>query len=274
MRPVGIVGLGIVGGTLASALEATGVAVRGYDKYRPAGAPEDLAGCEVVFVCVPTPRSDDGGHDLTEVWAAVGAVAPHLDEGAIVGVRSTVPPGTCAQLQPAFPRLRIASVPEFLVATNPLETLVNPDRIVIGATGEAAASIAALLGPLAPAAPVIVVPPTHAELIKLASNAMLAAKVTMANELAEVCRRFGVAWDEVRGAVAADHRIGTSHLEVTAERGFGGACLPKDLDGLIAAALGTGYTAPLLRAIGEFNRRIRADAARAGNGRRTMEGAR
>lgn len=260
--PAGIVGLGTVGGTLATALGEAGVPTRAYDRYVGVGRAADLAGCGVVFLCVPTPTAEDGSFDLSEVWSAVEEVEPHLDPGAVVAIKSTVPPGTCDRLAAAFPRMDFASVPEFLVSARPLETLTRPDRIVIGArSGEAASAVAELLRRVAPAAPVLILLPAEAELAKLCSNAMLAAKVTMANELAEVCRRFGVTWSRVQAAVGLDRRIGPDHLTVTPERGFGGPCLPKDLDGLIAAARASGYTPPVLEELADFNRRIRRTAA-------------
>lgn len=123
---------------------------------------------------------------------------------------------------------------------------------------------------VAPAAPIISLSPVEAELAKLCSNAMLAAKVTMANELAEICRRFGVAWSPVQTAIGLDPRIGPDHLTVREERGFGGGCLPKDVEGLIAAADAAGYSSPILRAMIGFNKRIRAEAAARREGQPTM----
>ncbi|HXF56070.1 MAG TPA: hypothetical protein VNO34_00500 [Actinomycetota bacterium] len=264
MRETGVVGLGVVGGTIGSAFEAAGVACRGYDRYRGIGSPESLSGCDVVFLCVPTPSGVDGAHDLTEVWAAVETVEPHLPTEAIVAVKSTVPPGTCDRLALAFPRIRFASVPEFLVATRALDSFLHPDRIIVGAhEPEVATAVAERLRLVIPTAPVIFLTPTEAELVKLCSNALLAAKVSVANELAEVCRSFGVCWSRVQGPVGLDRRIGPDHLTVTPERGFGGECLPKDLDGLIAASRASGYAAPLLEAIAEFNRQIRGAALNA-----------
>jgi UDPglucose 6-dehydrogenase len=129
---------------------------------------------------------------------------------------------------------------------------------VIGARSEATAeTLTALMSLVAPAAPVIVVDPTEAELIKLCSNAMLAAKVSLANELALVCEAFDVPWDSVKRGVAADPRIGPSHLNVTADRGFSGGCLPKDLDGLIEASRSADHVPLLLEGVAEFNRMIR-----------------
>lgn len=263
MRSVGVVGLGIVGGTVSRAFTEAGIVTRPYDRYLEIGKPEDLAGCAVVFVCVPTPGAEDGAYDLAEVWDAVRTVGAHVETGTVVAVKSTVPPGTCDALAAASPRLEVAVVPEFLVAERPVDTFTRPDRIVIGSRSrEAAELLAELLSRVAPTAPVIVLTPTEAELVKLCSNAMLAAKVAMANELSEVCRRFGVAWAQVQEAVGLDRRIGPNHLTVTPERGFGGQCLPKDLDGLIAASNGAGHFPGLLDALAEFNRQVRRETQR------------
>jgi UDPglucose 6-dehydrogenase len=265
VESVGVVGLGVVGGTVAQAFREAGLVIVGYDPYLDIGKPEDFSGCAVVFLCVSTPLADDGSHDLTEIWRAVHEIEPYLDDGAVVTIKSTVPPGTCSALESVLPRLRFAVAPEFLVAGDPLQTFTAPDRIVVGSSsGEVAALVAELLSRVAPTAPVVVLDSMEAELVKVCSNAMLAAKVSLANELAEVCHRFGVAWPRVQGAVGLDRRIGPDHLAVSEERGFGGACLPKDLDGLIAASKQAGYDAPLLEQIARFNRRIRKEESLTG----------
>lgn len=262
MEPIGVVGLGAVGGTVARAFEEAGLPVRGYDRYLEIGAAGDLGSSRVVFVCVPTPLSEDGGFDTGEVRSAIGEIQPHLRDGTVIAVKSTVPPGTSDALAAEFPRLDFASVPEFLVQARPMETFTRPDRVVIGSrSGDSASLLADLMSRVAPGAPIVVLLPTEAELVKLASNAMLAAKVIMANELAEVSRRHGVSWSRIQGAVGLDRRIGPEHLTVSPERGFGGACLPKDLDGLIGAAQMSGYGVPILKQIAEFNRAIRRDAS-------------
>jgi UDPglucose 6-dehydrogenase len=272
MEPIGVVGLGAVGGTVARAFEEAGLPVRGYDRYLEIGAADDLGSCRAVFVCVPTPLSEDGGFDTGEVRSAISEIEPHLRDGTVIAVKSTVPPGTSDALTAEFPRLDFASVPEFLVQARPMETFTRPDRVVIGSrSGDSASLLTDLMSRVAPGAPIVVLLPTEAELVKLASNAMLAAKVTMANELAEVSRRHGVSWSRIQGAVGLDRRIGPEHLTVSPERGFGGACLPKDLDGLIAAARQSGYSAPVLDEIASFNRAIRDEAATEGTARR-MEG--
>lgn len=261
MEPVGVVGLGVVGGALKEALEAISIVVRVYDPYQGEGAPERLADCSLVFVCVPTPSTTTGELDTSAVWKAVRDVEANLADGTIVAVKSTVPPGTSAALSSDFPRFEFASVPEFLVAARPVESLTKPDRILIGAGSDTAARIVAdVMRRVAPGAPILLLSPSEAELAKLFANAMLAAKVSMANELALICDRFDVPWSNVQAAVGLDRRIGVDHLTVTPERGFGGGCFPKDLDGLIAAARHAGYEASLLSTLSDFNDRVRRAA--------------
>jgi UDPglucose 6-dehydrogenase len=258
LRPIGVVGVGLVGATVSGALSGAGFPVRRYDLYRGIGRPADLAPCSMVFVCVPTPRGDDGGLDTSEVFDAVSRIAPHLGDGTPVAIKSTVPPGTCDRLGEMFPRLALCSVPEFLVAEQAAHTFRRPDRIVIGAPSQSAAqTIVGVLSRVAPEAPVLHLLPIESELVKLAANAMLAAKVSLANELGEICDRFGVQWADVEAAVGMDHRIAPGHLTVTGQRGFGGGCLPKDLDGLIEASRATGYEPGILTRIADFNRSIR-----------------
>jgi nucleotide sugar dehydrogenase len=248
----------MVGGAVSRAFVEAGVTVCGYDRYLDIGTPELLAECRVVFLCVPTPASPDGGFDLGEVWSAAREIEPVLVEGSIVAVKSTVPPGTVDRLAASLPRIEFAGLPEFLVATRPDETFTSPDRVVVGArSSDVARILEELMGRVAPEAPAIVVSPVEAELAKLCANALLAAKVAMANELSEVCAQYEVSWPRVKAVVGLDRRIGPEHLSVTRERGFGGACLPKDLDGLIAAATSPGRTPSLLGFIADFNRRIR-----------------
>jgi UDPglucose 6-dehydrogenase len=256
--PVGVVGLGMGGGALAGVLPELGLRVRGYDPYLQVGRPEDLGPCPVTFVCVPSPAERGQRHDVSAVWDAVSTIAPFLRDGAVIAVKSTVPPGTCDELSRAFPSLEFVSCPEFLVAAAPVETLRRPDRVVIGGRSpKAVGAVRRVMELVSPEAPIVVLDPVEAELAKLCSNALLAAKVALANELFEVCAAFGAAWERIETAVGLDRRIGPEHLHVTAERGFGGRCLPKDLDGFVAAALLAGHRPEILETVAEFNRSIR-----------------
>lgn len=262
LGPIGVVGLGTVGGTLHEALENTGLSAVGYDPYLAVGMPGSLANCSLVFLCVPTPPAADGVLDVSAVWKAVRDVEATLAEGTVIAVKSTVPPGTSDALVADFPLFEFASLPEFLVAARPMESLRRPDRVVIGVrTDDAYRIIADVMSRIAPGAPILRLSPVEAELTKLAANAMLAAKVSMANELSLICNRFGVDWARIQASVGLDRRVGVDHLSVTSDRGFGGGCLPKDLDGLIAAAREEGHEAQLLVSIAAFNRWVRGSLA-------------
>lgn len=267
MSAVGVLGVGVVGGAVAAGLGRAGLEVRLYDRYRGLGRPEDLGDCPLVFLCVPTPPCADGKADLTEVLRAAGELARILAPGSVVAVKSTVTPGTCDSLGRAFPHLRFASVPEFLIAARPEESFVRADRVVIGApSSEVAETVARVMRRAVPGAPLLFLRPVEAELVKLCSNAMLSAKVALANELAQVCAAFGAEWARVQAAVGLDRRIGPDHLTVTPAGGFGGFCLPKDLDAIVAASRAAGYEPRVLEEIASFNRRIRSLARAVGNG--------
>lgn len=258
MKSIGVVGLGTVGGALHEALEQAGFWACGYDPYLAVGRPDSLTDCSLVFLCVSTPPGASGELDTSAVWKAMRDIGGSLADGTIIAVKSTVPPGTSSALALEFPRFEFASVPEFLVAVRPMESLSQPDRIVVGARSpESFLAVATVMRAIAPSAPILMLAPTEAELMKLSANAMLASKVSIANELALICERFGVEWSNIQAAVGLDRRIGIDHMTVSAERGFSGGCLPKDLDGLVAASTEGGYVPSLLVAVSVFNRAIR-----------------
>src|SRR5574342_277830 len=208
---VGIVGYGVVGGSLATVLEETGHEVAIYDPFK-GHSDHTVLGvtCEVIFICVWTPMKD-GRLDVSTVWDAVETVTDSAVT-PLIAVRSTVTPGTMRLLQKAYPDQEFAFVPEFLVEADPINSTRNADRIVIGADHVFTTSLVEIMKTVAPAAPVVRVSAEEAVMVKLASNGLLASKVAIANELYDICKAYGVEWDNVRGAVGLDRRIGPDHL--------------------------------------------------------------
>lgn len=254
---VGVVGLGVVGNTVRTAFQAAGIRTVGYDLYRNIGTLEAFERCDVIFVAVPTPNLEDGSFDLTEVWNAVSNMEKHAP-GSIVALKSTPMPGTIEALAEDFPGLRLAMVPEFLVAERALESFLKPDRVVIGAYDpEVANVLEEVMRLVVPSAPMLRVSPLEAEFAKLCSNAFLSAKVGFANQLRDLVEAYGADWSSVQALVGLDRRIGPDHITVTVERGFGGVCLPKDLAAAIAAARKKGVEPSLLTCLEEYNRKIR-----------------
>ena len=200
------------------------------------------------FLGVGTPGlPDNSGYDLSQVFGAVGALAPHLTEPALIVGKSTVPPGTTARLirairasAPAADAVEVAWNPEFLREGHAVEDTLHPDRIVVGVPNMAVeATIRELYRPLTEAGiPLLTTDAVTAELVKGAANAFLATKVSFINAMADVCAKTGGDVATLADAVGMDARIGRAFL--TAGIGYGGGCLPKDVRGLAAFAASAG----------------------------------
>ena len=235
---------------------------------------EAVSGAALVFLALPTPEGEDGRADLKYVHAVVDELANEVGEDTIFVVKSTVPPGTVASLRKRLADLgspaRIVSHPEFLREGQAVDDFLQPDRIVVGAWDESDAGIVADLYRSLDA-PVVITDPTSAEMIKYASNAYLAARLTFVNTLAIVCEAVGADILDVVDGLGKDHRVGPHFLQPGP--GYGGSCFPKDTQALIAVAEDAGYDFELLRAVieaDEEQRRRIADKVRqaAGGGLR------
>jgi len=232
-------------------------------RFRASHEIGDVAGTEVTLVCVNTPSRRDGSLDIKGVLSAaseIGKAISKKDGHHVVAVKSTVPPGTLeSQVIPILERrsgkrhgegFGAASNPEFLREGSAVKDFLRPDRIVIGTRDERAYS--AMLSLYSSIdAPVVRVTPPAAEMIKLASNAFLAARVSMINELGNVCKELGIDVREVAEGVGMDRRIGQDFLR--AGCGFGGSCFPKDVKGLAAVAREKGIEPLMLDSIIDVN---------------------
>jgi UDPglucose 6-dehydrogenase len=217
----------------------------------------------VHFLGVGTPGfPGSSGYDLSQVFEAVAALAPHLTRPALIVGKSTVPPGTTARLirelrdsAPAGDTVEVAWNPEFLREGRAVEDTLHPDRIVVGVPNMAVeATIREVYRPLTEAGiPLLSTDAVTAELVKGAANAFLATKVSFINAMADVCAKTGADVATLADAVGMDTRIGRAFL--TAGIGYGGGCLPKDVRGLaaFAASAGARSAADLLAVVDEIN---------------------
>jgi len=220
-------------------------------------------GAEIVFIAVGTPPRADGRADLSGVLECAERLATVLDRETTVAVKSTVPVGTCERLQgildasrqrrPGAGRVSVASNPEFLAEGRAVADFRRPDRIVIGSDDAVAlARLRALYAPFDPGGTRVLCMDTRsAELAKYASNALLAARISLVNELARIAARVDADIEPVCRAAGADPRIGSRYLRAGA--GFGGSCLPKDVLALIGMAEDHGEPAELLRSVHRVN---------------------
>src|SRR3954451_15134366 len=195
----------------------------------------------LLFVAVGTPPTYSGDADLSAVHAVVEAI-PASDRHALV-MKSTVPCGTGAALQRVLHEggrdgLQYVSCPEFLKEGSAVEDFLHPDRVVVGDDGGwAGDAVVALYAPLD--SPLVRTDIASAEMVKLASNAFLATKISFINEIANVCEETGADVVEVARGMGLDDRIGPKFLQ--AGVGFGGSCFPKDVSALKQLAGNSGY---------------------------------
>ncbi len=218
---------------------------------------------EVVFICVGTPSKPDGSIDLSGIISVAQELGETLrvsDEHRTVVVKSSVVPGTtdkriCPVLEESSGKkcgdgFGVCVNPEFLREGSALEDGLHPDRIVIGLmNSEEGVVMQGLYDSFD--CPKVVVDTKTAEMIKYVSNALLATKISFANEIANICDKLGIDVDNVMGAVGLDSRLNPKFLR--AGLGFGGSCFPKDVSALAAVGREVGYEPKLLDAVLKLN---------------------
>ncbi len=218
---------------------------------------EALRDAEFVFIAVGTPEGVDGEADLRYVRMAAESIAEVMDHPLILVNKSTVPVGTgdwvadiVREKQPKPVPFSVVSCPEFLREGSAIHDFLNPYRVVLGSLDrEAADRVAQLHLPLR--APIIVTDLRTAEMIKYASNAFLATKISFINEIANICEALGADVKEVAVGMGYDKRIGPMFLD--AGIGYGGSCFPKDVKALAYMANIHGQHPQLLHAVMEIN---------------------
>ena len=280
-EPIGVIGVGWVGLCTAACFAELGHPVyardilqekvdsltRGEVPMHEPGLPELVAGnserltfttdisvvldnAELLFCCVDTPPTYSGDADLSRVEAVIDELGGSADHAIVM--KSTVPVGTGRSIQRRRDGLGYVSNPEFLKEGTAVEDFMKPDRVVVGAgdgSNGFADRVAALYEPLG--APVVRTDVASAEMIKLASNAFIATKISFINEIANVSEELGADVNEVARGMGLDDRIGSKFLR--AGIGYGGSCFPKDVSALKQLAGNSGYAFQLLTAVIEVN---------------------
>ena len=212
----------------------------------------------IVFITVGTPSKKDGETDLGAVEEVAREIGQAMERYTVIVNKSTVPVGTGEFVRDVIERHQsqavpfdVVSNPEFLREGSAIEDTLRPDRIVIGAPNQQVAmTLLELYAPLE--RPMIITDVPSAEMIKYASNAFLATKISFANAIANICELAGADVTQVVKGMGLDARIGPSFLQ--AGLGYGGSCFPKDTDSLIHTADDLGYDFGLLRSVVEVNR--------------------
>ncbi|MFT4297914.1 MAG: UDP-glucose dehydrogenase family protein [Candidatus Woesearchaeota archaeon] len=216
---------------------------------------------DIIFICVGTPQKKNGDADLSYIFSAAEDIGKYIDSYKIIVDKSTVPVGTADKVKRIIKSINskldfdVASNPEFLKEGAAIKDFQNPDRVVIGTDSEKAKEILGqLYKPVARIGkPVIFTDIKSAELIKYASNAMLATRISFMNELSHLCEAINVDVKEVAKGMGLDSRIGTRFLQ--AGVGYGGSCFPKDVRALSHTIEKLGLTSNILRAVDYVNER-------------------
>jgi UDPglucose 6-dehydrogenase len=218
---------------------------------------EAVREAEIVFITVGTPPGEEGEADMTQVIEAARDIAAAVNGYKVIVNKSTMPVGSTRLVERIIEEgargeeFDVVSNPEFLREGTAVRDFMNPDRIVIGTESQKAAGIMTeLYRPLK--APLFITDPASAEMIKYASNAFLATKVSFINAIANICEAVNADVKEVALGMGYDRRIGFEFLR--AGPGFGGSCFPKDCQALIDIARKSGYNFYLLEGVMQVNR--------------------
>lgn len=232
---------------------------------------------DIIFVCVPTPMRPDGSCDIRILESALDNAYESLKKQTpkpkhsdfldsqktkkVFVIKSTVPPGTTENLSKKYPRINLCFSPEFLTEANSFEDFKNQSRIIIG--GDSARDVKRMFRKAFPRIPIVITKSSTAEMVKYFTNCFLAAKVTFANQMFQICMDNNIDYDKVCEYALHDPRIGKSHLAVPGpdgDLGFGGHCFPKDLAAMIAFGSVNNGNTDFLEAVKDYNdkcRRIR-----------------
>jgi UDPglucose 6-dehydrogenase len=222
-----------------------------------------VADADIIFICVGTPSLENGDIDLTFIEDSAENIGKKLgDTWTVVAVKSTVVPGTTETIvlpllekhskKTAGKQFGVAMNPEFLREGKAIEDFMRPDRIIVGAKEEKSADVLTRMYEHFKA-PIVVTALATAEMIKYASNAFLATKISFSNEIGNLCKIMGIDTYEVMKGVGMDHRISPNFFRAGA--GFGGSCFPKDVRALIAAGEKRGYNMEILHSVVAVNER-------------------
>ena len=222
---------------------------------------------DIVFIAVGTPPDEDGSADLTHVLDVAATIGKHMNRPKVVVTKSTVPVGTAEKVRAAVGAhtkvpFHLASNPEFLKEGAAVQDFMKPDRIVLGVhSSEAEAALRELYEPFVRSGnPILFMDIPSAEVTKYAANAMLAARIALMNQFADLCERVGANIDDVRRGIGSDARIGKAFL--FPGPGYGGSCFPKDVKALCATGREVGARQDILETVETSNqkqKRVPAD---------------
>jgi UDPglucose 6-dehydrogenase len=263
---IGIIGQGYVGTAIKSGFEKH-YELETYDKFSTSKSTVNLHDLvllsDIIFVCVPTPMNVDGSCNteiVEEVVSEINEISISSESNPIIVLKSTVPPGTTDRLNKTYKGISVIFNPEFLTEANFIEDFKNQTRIILGGTRKGTNLLRQVYSKVFPMAHIIKTGSITAEMVKYMTNAYLATKVSFSNEIKQICDKVGADYDKVVEYTTLDDRLGKTHWSVPGpdgDCGFGGHCLPKDINALISVAHKLGIETEVLEAVVETNDKVR-----------------
>ena len=258
---IGIVGQGFVGNAVYQQFKKH-YDVRVFD-MRPMERNtsfEDVARCDYVFLCLPTPMNSDGSCNIDIVEGVIKEI-DEIGETKGIVVKSTIPPTTTEKWNEKY-KTNIVFNPEFLTERNAVSDYRNQTRIILGGPRPTTTELKQVFSKVFPKADIIKTNSTYAEMVKYVTNTFLSVKVSFANEIYQLCEKVGADYDKVIEYATMDDRLGKSHWGVPGhdgDYGFGGHCFPKDLAALLHLTKELGTINNVLKATEETNNSVRND---------------
>ena len=265
MKPtIGIVGYGFVGNAVSQLSEVFPVVA--YDPYKKElSSNTEAFSQDIVFVCVPTPRSDDGSLDISIVKSSARKWTELKKKNSVLVIKSTIPMGTIEELKIMFNKEEIVHNPEFLTERTAMEDFRNPQEVIVGGESKAAELVSAMYKEYYGDKDIqyFNVSARTAEMIKMTRNSFYALKVSFFNEIYELCEAMGEDYNDFKNVFTLNGKhpwIGNQHVSVPGpdgKLGFGGKCLPKDSEGLLTVAEEHGIIMKTLKAAVKANKNRR-----------------
>ena len=268
MKKIGIIGQGFVGTAVREGFQDYFTVLTNDKNGQCSNTLEEIIDrCRVIFLCLPTPMSDDGSCYLGIVEEVLEKINDRCDlkefygnESRIVVIKSTMVPGTTEKFNKTYKYIQTVFNPEFLTEANSIEDFKNQNRIILGGPRPATTIVKRIFNKAFPKVPIIKTGSTTAEMVKYFLNSFLATKVSFANEMYQICEALDIDYDKVTEYAKYDDRIGKTHLNVPGpdgDFGYGGHCFPKDVKALKSLAHKLNVSPKILQAVDSKNNDIR-----------------
>jgi len=250
---IGVIGVGVVGTAIKKGFEDLGHEVKVHDiKFNT--SIDDVLDTDILYLCLPTNSNEDGSCDIEQILNTLKALS---DYKGIIAVKSTIIPGTYNKLKKLFDTERLCLVPEFLREVHAYEDFTkNHNVLIIGANNDKCIDIVKKCHGNYPKN-ILILKPEEAEFVKYFSNVFKAVKITFANSFGKICDKFNVDYDKVLLAYALESVAETAYLRYSKEfRGFGGMCLPKDVNALSCLVKNKNINVDLFKFIIDENKKF------------------